>query len=139
MTRRIAVVDTNVVAAGVITSTPASPVARVLDGMLSAGFPFAISRPLLAEYRHVLGRRSMAKLHGLDSTQIDDVLAELALHAVLLVPAAGPPAPDPGDQFLWDMLTVRDDLILVTGDKRLLRALDFAGRILTAREFVDGR
>jgi hypothetical protein len=37
------VVDTNVVVAGLLTSDPASPVARVLEGMLSAAFVFAVS------------------------------------------------------------------------------------------------
>ena len=39
------VVDTNVVVAGLLTSDPASPVARVLEGMLSAAFVFAVSGP----------------------------------------------------------------------------------------------
>jgi len=46
----VVVVDTNVVVAGLITGDQASPVARVLDGMLAARWPFALSEPLIAEY-----------------------------------------------------------------------------------------
>ena len=56
MTTRVAIVDTHVVVAGLITSRAASPVAWVLDGMLGARFPFALSAALLAEYRAVLAR-----------------------------------------------------------------------------------
>src|SRR5690606_2425361 len=48
------IVDTNVVVAGLLTGNDASPVARVLDGMLAGSFPFVVSEALLAEYRTVL-------------------------------------------------------------------------------------
>jgi predicted nucleic acid-binding protein len=62
---RAVIVDTNVVVAGLLTGNEASPVAQILDGMLSATSPFVVSEALLAEYRAVLIRSSLRKLHGL--------------------------------------------------------------------------
>ena len=65
MSRQAVIVDTNVVVAGLLTGNATSPVARILDGMLGAAFPFVVSEALLAEYRAVLVRPALRKLHGL--------------------------------------------------------------------------
>lgn len=127
------VIDTNVVVAGLLTSQADSPVARVLDGMLSASFPFVVSEALLAEYHAVLVRPKLAKLHGLSVAEVDAILTDLARHAIVLSPAstvASSIAPDSGDQFLWDLLAARPDLVLVTGDKLLLQDQAMRGRII---------
>lgn len=133
-----AIVDTNVVVAGLLTSDGESPVARVLDGMLAPAFPFVISETLLAEYRTVLLRPKLRKLHGLTIAEVDTLLVELAHHAIVLTAGVGPAAPEPGDQFLCDLLVVRPDLVLVTGDKRLLQDAGMHGRVISPRRFVDG-
>jgi predicted nucleic acid-binding protein len=125
-----AIIDTNVVVAGLPTSNAASPVARILDGMLSASFACVISEQLLAEYRAVLVRPQLRKLHGLSLAEVDSLLTEIAQHAIVLSPGNGPAAPDRGDQWLWDLLAVRADLILVTGDKTLLRSSDMKTRVV---------
>lgn len=143
---RFFVIDTNVVVAGLLASRADSPVARVLDGMLAAKFAYVLSEPLLAEYRAVLLRPHLIKLHGLSEAEVDTVLQELAQHAIVLSTpdrTTQPPAqsatslaPDPGDQFLWDLLATRADLVLVTGDKRLLAAPDMAPRVVLPAAFV---
>ena len=136
---RFFIVDTNVVVAGLLTSHADSPVARILDGMLAASFPFVLSEDLLAEYRTVLTRPHVAKLHGLSTAELDTVLLELARHAIVVTTANSdetPKAPDPGDQFLWDLLSCRDDLFLVTGDKLLLQDHVMQNRVLTPQVFV---
>jgi uncharacterized protein len=133
------IVDTNVVVAGLLTSHADSPVARILDGMLRASFRFAISEALLAEYCSVLLRLKLVKLHRLTELEVDVVLADLARHAIVLpVPLSinSPLAPDPGDQFLWNLLISRDDLMLVTGDKLLLQAGPLQKRVITPQAFV---
>lgn len=85
------VVDTNVVVAGLLTSDPASPVARVLEGMLSAAFVFAVSGALLAEYHQVLVRPALRRRHGLSTAEVELLLAEIALHAIMLQTVPGPP------------------------------------------------
>ena len=133
------IIDTNVVVAGLLTSRADSPVARILDGMLRASFHFVISEALLAEYRQVLLRPKLFKLHRLVAAEVDQILTDLALHAIVL-PGAPPTAkllaPDPGDQFLWNLLASRDDLVLVTGDKLLLQAGPLQQRVVSAADFV---
>ena len=134
---RPVIVDTNVVVAGLITAQASSPVARILDGMLTAAFPFVVSPALLAEYHAVLVRPALRKLHGLSVKQIETILTDLAQHAIVLEPVAGPPAPDAGDQLLWDLLAARAELRLVTGDKLLLIDASMRGRVLTPAEFFN--
>ena len=138
MSRPAVIVDTNVVVAGLLTQNDASPVARVLDGMLSAAFPFVMSEALLAEYRTVLVRPVLRKLHGLTVAEVESVLIDLAQHAIMLAPVAAPPAPDPGDQLLWELLAARADVLLVTGDKLLLRDAGMRGRVISPLAFVEG-
>ena len=131
------IVDTNVVVAGLLTSRADSPVARLHDGMLAAAFPFAISGALLAEYATVLRRPALRKAHGLTLDEIDTIMLDLAQHAIVIAPVPAPPAPDPGDQHLWELLVARKDLLLVTGEKKLQRDRAMGPRILTPAAFVD--
>jgi uncharacterized protein len=133
------IIDTNVVVAGLLTAHADSPVARILDGMLSASFPFVVSQALLAEYRAVLARPKLLKLHGLSEAEIDVVLTDLARHAIVLAPVsteAATLAPDSGDQFLWNLLAIRADLALVTGDKLLLQDAAMQQRIILPETFM---
>jgi putative PIN family toxin of toxin-antitoxin system len=134
------IIDTNVVVAGLLTANEASPVARILDGMLAAAFPFVVSEALLAEYRTVLVRPKLRKLHGLTVDEVETVLTDVAHHAIVLNPPvqAAPSSPDPRDQFLWDLLAARADLLLVTGDKLLLEDSSMRGRVIAPRVFVAG-
>ena len=143
MSRPAVIVDTNVVVAGLLTGSDASPAlaksARILDGMLIAAFPFVVSEALLAEYRAVLVRPGLRKLHGLTVTEVETLLTDIAQHAIVLAPVAAPPAPDPGDQMLWELLAARADLRLVTGDKALQRDAGMQPRVVSPQSFVEGR
>ena len=133
------IIDTNVVVAGLLTSHADSPVACILEGMLGAGFPFVLSEALLAEYRAVLVRPKLCKLHGLSEAEIEVILVDIARHAIVLAPVrtvATPLAPDPGDQFLWDLLASRPDLVLVTGDKLLLQDAAMQPRVISPQTFA---
>ena len=134
------IIDTNVVVAGLLTAHAASPVARILDGMLSATFACVVSETLLAEYRAVLLRPKLCKLHGLSEQEMDTILTDIARHAIVLTPSNGAKvtsnAPDSGDQFLWDLLDARADLVLVTGDKLLLADLAMQPRVISPQGFI---
>ena len=133
------IIDTNVVVAGLLTSHADSPGARILDGMLGAAFAFVLSEALLAEYRSVLMRPRLCKRHDLSEADIDTLLVDVARHAVVLAPVrpvAAPAAPDPSDQFLWDLLATRADLVLVTGDSLLLQEAVMQQRVLSPQAFV---
>ena len=132
------IIDTNVLVAGLLTAHADSPVARILEGMLGASFPFVLSETLLTEYRAVLVRPRLRKLHGLSEAEIDIVLTDIARHAIVLAPlrmAQTPVAPDPGDQFLWDLLACRADMVLVTGDKLLLQNEVMQQRVMLPQAF----
>ena len=133
---RAVVVDTNVVVAGLPLVGNPLPAARILKGMRDAAFAFVVSEPLLAEYCEVLARPKIARLHGLGSEALAGLVAEIARQATVLAPAAAPAAPDPGDQMLWELLAARADLLLVTGDKRLLRDPGMRGRVISAESFL---
>jgi uncharacterized protein len=133
------IIDTNVVVAGLLMAHADSPVARILDGMLRASFPFVVSQALLAEYRTVLVRPKLLKLHGLSEAEIDVILTDLARHAIVLAAIsneAATLAPDSGDQFLWNLLATRADLVLVTGDKRLLQDAAMQRRVILPITFL---
>jgi uncharacterized protein len=137
MSRQAVIIDTNVVVAGLLTSNVTSPAARILDGMLAAAFSFVVSEALLAEYRAVLVRPALRKLHGLTVTELELLLTDIAQHAIVLPPGAGSPAPDPGDQLLWDLLAARADLLLITGDKALQDDAAMRARVLSPRAFME--
>lgn len=144
--RRQVVVDTNVLVSGLLTHDPLSPLAIILDGMLTGRIRFLLSSRLLAEYREVLLRPRVQRRHGLAVTEVDELLTEIAVVAAWREPHttvveakdAGPQAaaPDPGDDHLWELLRLADDAILVTGDALLVeRPPEFAS-VMTPRAFV---
>ena len=120
MTPAVFVVDTNVVAAGLITGSSRSPVALIVDAMLSGTLVYLLSPALLDEYRAVLLRPKLAKLHELDEQQVDHILVELTANAIWREPRSAAPAPDRGDDHLWVLLTAYPGGILITGDRLLL-------------------
>jgi uncharacterized protein len=132
------IVDTNVVVAGLLTSDEASPVVRILDGMLAGAFPFVVSEALLAEYHRLLMRPRISRFHGLSLLQVETILTDIAQHAIVLAPVGAAAAPDPGDQLLWDLLAARADLILVTGDNLLQQDATMHSRISSPRAFLAG-
>ena len=77
MTTQVFVVDTNVVVAGLITSSDDSPVALLVDAMLSGAIVYLLSPELLTEYRSVLLRPRLTKWHGLSEAEIDRFLVDL--------------------------------------------------------------
>lgn len=121
MSPPVFVVDTNVVVAGLITGSTDSPAALVLDAMLSGALIFLLSPALLAEYRSVLLRPKLVKLHGLTEAQVDRLLTELTANAIWREAENGPTAPDRGDDHLWALLNTYPKSTLVTGDRLLLK------------------
>lgn len=96
----------------------------------------AVSPRLLAEAAGVLARPQLHRVLGWDAEAIAQRLHDWLCHAQRLDDVAEPPAwlpaaPDPGDQFLWNLLAAHADLVLVTRDKRLLKARGpLRGRVL---------
>lgn len=134
----LAVVDTNVVVSGLITGDPESPTCQVLDGMLSGRFPFLLSLDLLAEYRDVLLRPKIQKLHGLGNAEVDVVLATVAANGITREPSAAAGKADlAGDEHLWALLATQEGALLVTGDQALFNRAHGSTRVLSPREFSE--
>ena len=133
-----AVIDTNVVVSGVLTSVSVSPTARILDGMLVGRFQFLLSVELLAEYREVLLRERIRRGHGLSPVEIDVILTEIAANAMIVAvePTSGRKSRKEDDH-LWSILAAVPAARLVTGDQRLIDRPVKGARVLTPREFND--
>lgn len=82
MTRLVAVIDTNVLVSGLISSDPQAAACRIVDAMLEGRFIYLLSPSLLDEYRTVLLRPKIRKLHGLAVSDIDRILTEIVANAV---------------------------------------------------------
>lgn len=132
-----AVIDTNVVVAGLITADAGSPTARILDGMRRGAFPFLLSDRLLAEYREVLLRAKIRRLHRLTANEVDQVLTEIATHAIVREPESRTGAPDAKDDHLWSLLHDQPGSALVTGDLALGRKPPPGSDVLSPREFAS--
>ncbi|MDZ7700607.1 MAG: putative toxin-antitoxin system toxin component, PIN family [Halobacteriales archaeon] len=123
MNHRIFIIDTNVLAAGLITTEPESPTAKILDAMLNGSLLYILSSDLLLEYRNVLLRPNLVRYHGLGHKEIDQLLTEITANAIWREPVAEntDPPPDPNDSHLWALLASEPKAILITGDQLLLK------------------
>jgi uncharacterized protein len=134
--------DTNLIVAAFLDDPRTAAFwAAIFDGRL----PVAVSDHLLAEARVVLMRPPLRAIRGWSAEQVHDRLAGLFrrarhlpapdVHAARLG-ASRRPAPDPGDQFLWDLLNMHPDLVLVTRDKRLLKHKPMKPRVWTVERVM---
>ena len=132
------VVDTSVLVAGLLTTDPESPPARILDAMLGGQVRFLLCVQLLAEYRTVLLRERIRTRHGLAAGEVDALLEALATDSVVVdIAGRSETAPDPGDDFLWRLLAARSGAGLVTGDSGLLQRPPPRTRVISPRAWVS--
>ena len=133
-----AIIDTNVVVSGLLTSQDGAATRRLVDGMIAGDFPFYLSIELLGEYRQVLLRENIQNLHGLSAAQVDKVLEIIVANGILREPKpARREAPDPGDQFLWNLLEAQPKALLVTGDKALLEDSQQKSSVLSPSSYLQ--
>ena len=133
---RLAIIDTNVVVAGLLSQEKSSPTARILDGMLRGAFLYLLSPELLSEYRSVCLRPKISARHGLSEEEIDVVLTEITVNALWRDPVNQSRAPDPGDNHLWNLLEVERAAVLITGDTLLLDNPPSDFQVLSPNAFV---
>ena len=132
-----AIIDTNIIVAGLITADADSPTKKILDSMLKGEIPYLLSEELLSEYAAILYRPNLAELHRLTDTEIDILLADVVFNSIWREPASSEEAPDAGDNHLWRLLASEYGSIIVTGDKLLLGNPPAGHSVITARNFVD--
>jgi uncharacterized protein len=132
-----AIIDTNVVIAGLLTNDANSPPRRILDAMLVGAFPFLLSEALLAEYRNVLLRPAIQRRHGLHETEIDRLLTAIVTNAIIRDPPPRSGAPDANDAHLWALALEGAETVLVTGDAALIAAPPATVVVMSPRDFWD--
>lgn len=137
MTRTAFVVDTNVVASGLMSTDMSRPPSRILDAMLDGRLLYLMSGALFSEYSAVLRRPAVVRYHQRTERQIDQLLTDLAANAVWREPPASDAAPDDGDNHVWALLEGHPGSCLITGDRRLLDNPPRPGSVVTPREVAD--
>lgn len=137
-TPRLVIVDTNVLVAGLISGEPESPTVRIVDAMLDGRLIYLLSPHLLQEYRQVLLRPKLRRLHGLDEGQIDQLLTEITANGIWRerLPETTEHAPDPGDDHLWQLFASEPAAALIAGDRLLLEQPPVCGTVLSPAEGV---
>jgi len=143
----LAVIDTNVIVSGVLAGAGPSPKGRILDAMVAGRLRFVLSDALLAEYRQVLLRSAIARRHGLTEVEVDHLLEDLVVNALLReppdieegdAPVGGIDPPVAGDEHMVALLSVAPGAILVTGDLRLREAVAPRFPAAAPAQFVSG-
>ncbi|MFZ7126980.1 MAG: PIN domain-containing protein, partial [Desulfobacterales bacterium] len=111
----------------------------VLDAMLSGHLVYLLSPALLLEYRDVLLRPKISRLHGLGEIEIDQLLTETTVNAVWREPTTHqtPSAPDPRDAHLWDLLGTEPAAVLITGDRMLIESPKPQSSIVSPATWVE--
>jgi putative PIN family toxin of toxin-antitoxin system len=132
-----AIIDTNVVVAGLLTTDATSPPGRILDAMLAGRFPYLLSEALLGEYRAVLLRTPIQRRHGLDEAEIERLLTALVTNGIVRDPPLRGGAPDADDAHLWALALDDIEAVLVTGDAALLAAQHAKVKTASPREFRE--
>lgn len=134
----IAVVDTNVVVSGVVTRDPLAPTAVLLDRMTAGSVRYLLSREVIAEYRTVLLRPKIMKLHGRSEDDVDDLLTQVVANGMVRVPTTpGSAAPDPKDAHLFALAETQPGAVVVTGDQALIHEPPAGARVMSPRAFLD--
>ena len=135
------IIDTNVVVSGLISRSPYSPTAMILENMLSGQLVFVLSPALLAEYRTVLLRLTITKRHGLTEPEVDQILIELTANAKWSEPDQDDAhvAPDNGDDHLWALLKMHPEASLITGDRLLIQNPRPGSTIISPSDYVNPR
>ena len=135
---RLAVVDTNVLVSGMMSLGEMSPTTRIFDTMVDGRLRFLLSESLLAEYRLVLLRPHATKRHGLTEENVDRLLLETVLNAVMRNPVVEieTGAEAHGDEHIVALLKTMPGSVLVTGDRRLAGMVAAWCTVETPAEFA---
>jgi predicted nucleic acid-binding protein len=142
MTPQVFVVDTSVLASGLITGDSKSPVAGTVHAMLSGTLVYLLSSELLDEYRAVRLRPKLNRLHGLTEQEVDVLLSKLVSNAIWREPGPADAATDPGDIYpdtggLWALLGSHPGSVLITGDRLLLEHPPERASVISPRTYAE--
>lgn len=131
------VLDTNVIVSRFLV--PRGKSAQIIDHWAREDFELLLSEPILIEIREVLRYPRLSKKHGLNDSEIDEVIAQLRSLAVIVAPQQDirvvPDDPD-DDKFIACAISGGAEF-LVTDDQHLLVLGSYAGvQILSLAVFL---
>lgn len=132
-----AVVDTNVVVSGVLSPDGAPP--EIFARWRDEQFEFAVSAPLLREYRRALAYDRVRRVHRLNDDELDELVARLKRFATIVEPTTSLAVvlDDPDDNRVLECAVAAAAEVIVTGDKHLRSLGGFRGiRILSPADFL---
>ena len=126
-------IDTNVLVSGFLS--PHGPPGAILRSVLAGSVTLCFDERILAEYREVLTRGSLA----LDGERVDAVLEFIEANGELvLAEACGVALPDAADTKFVEVASAAEADCVVTGNRRHFPAEQVGDlRVLVPREFVD--
>jgi uncharacterized protein len=136
-----AVVDTNIIVAGMLTQSPRSASRELIDRLFAGDFELLLSTAALAEIQHVLALPQMQAIHHLTDDEIQQFCRALAVRSRMLsgnVEVSPAITRDISDT-KWIALAIEGDAdFLVSRDRRHLNRLKTVGRtqIVTAHAFL---
>ena len=82
-------------------------------------------------------RKRIQKHHGLEVSEVDALLEALATDAIVAdITGRTEVAPDPADNFLWQMLAARPGAGLITGDSSLQKKPPSGTRAISPRQWL---
>ena len=122
------IVDTNVLIAGLPTVNGPGTLAHILQGMLDGSIPYLVSDALLRPA--LLSRLRMVP------PEVEALVERIARNGSSVAPVQAAPAPDPGDQFLWELLAACPEARLLTRDELLLRKGRMRRRVIRPEAFA---
>ena len=127
------VLDTNVLVSGFLS--PHGPPGAILRSILAGSITLCFDERVLAEYRDVLTRGSLA----LDSERVDTVLELMEVNGEsVLAEPLGVELPDATDTMFVEVASAAGADCVVTGNRRHFPAERLAGvRVLLPRAFVE--
>ena len=126
-----AVVDTNVIVSGMITSNSASPTTKVLDSLGEKHITPLYCEEILQEYENVLGRE---KFH-LPKEKVEKFLKMMKSDGIASgrVPSSEV-FPDPKDVVFYEVALSKEDSFLVTGNIKHFPKVDM---VVTPAEMME--
>ncbi len=132
------VLDTNVVASASISL--GGPPARVFFAWLRDTFELVVSEFLLLEYRRALLYHRVASRHGMNETEVNDIVEDIRQHALMVEPIETITliTDDPSDNKILECAVAGEADYIVSGDRHLLSIGEFRGiQILSPAMFLE--
>jgi len=131
------VVDTNVVVSSFLS--PAGVRSKVLKGWEKGQFELVVSEEILAEYERALNYPEVSSRHGMDASEVAQVISEIKSFATVVKPKKKLTVvkDDPEDDKFLECAKAGDAEYIISADPHLLNLEQYQSiQILSPSEFL---